>query len=77
MEILTLITILTIYIIGVIVAYGLALGMEQAGDEPWAYEADRRYAMVICWGSWITFALLAPVSFFEDGRLYFQYRRKG
>ncbi len=79
MEILTLITILTIYIIGAVVAYGLALGRttSMAPDSPTI--ALEIYVAVVCGlFSWLgVVAVLLSLFTSPEGRLCFQYRRKG
>lgn len=75
---LLLITILTIYIIGVVVAYGLAYGTLQ-NILSVNYDADRRNARLCSIGSWGTVFAIIMTCFVlgNSNRLCFQYRRKG
>lgn len=79
MEIYTLITILTIYIIGVIVAYGLTFGSTQSlvpTDETTNQRAALLAAVVL---SWLAAAMVVVMFWVNQStdRLCFQWRRKG
>lgn len=84
MEIYTLITILLIYIIGVIVAYGLMLGTIQSGwrDNELAtynYKNDRLLVVGMSLMSWpgCLVPIFAVATFAKNQTLCFQWRRKG
>lgn len=75
-----LITILTIYIIGAVVAYGLALGTSQTvtDDTESFYNSNRASSTIASLFSWVAvFAVIATVFAGGGGRLCFQWRRKG